>query len=63
MKRYVGTIEMYVWAENDDQAIDNLSELCKEQRRLNNNDCSVVGLVEQPTGTLGNRVVIKNKQI
>jgi hypothetical protein len=56
-RRYVAVVELYVWADNDNEAIDIAQALCKEQQRRFDNRCSLTNLVEQPFGTIGNRVV------
>lgn len=55
--RYVAVIELYVWADTDEKAIEQVKALCKEQDDKEDNGCSLVELVEQPFATLGNRPV------
>lgn len=60
-KRYVVTIEMYVWAETDEEAINESIEAAHEINRAEDNGCAVVSVVEQPAGTIGNRHVYGKK--
>lgn len=57
MKRYVATVEFYVWADSDMEATNQAKSLCKEQDAKADNRCELVSLVEQPFGILGNRSV------
>ena len=57
MKRYVVTIEMYVYAENDASAKAIAESKAKKEREYNDNRCSVSGIVEQPFGSLKVRKV------
>ena len=56
-KRYVAVVEFYIWAESDEQATQQVEALCKEQAKKNDDACQLIKLVEQPFGTVGNRVV------
>ena len=57
MKRYVARIEMYIYAEDGEQAKSQVQALCKEQDDKEDNHCQLIALVEQPFGTLGNRAI------
>jgi hypothetical protein len=59
-KRYVATVEFYVWGDNDEDVIKQVQEYCTEQDLKNDNHCNLISLVEQPLGKIGNRVVISN---
>jgi len=58
-KRYVVTIEFYMWAKDDETVIAKANEFAKEMDLNTDNRCSVVEIVEQPFATTGNRPVIK----
>jgi hypothetical protein len=57
MKRYVLTLEMYVYAENDASVKAIAESKAKKEREYNDNRCSVVDIVEQPFGQLKARRV------
>jgi len=62
-KRYVATVEFYVWGDNDEDVIKQVQEYCTEQDLKNDNHCNLNSLVEQPWGEIGNRVVISNTEV
>lgn len=62
-KRYVATIDFYVWGDNDEDVIKQVQEYCTEQDLKNDNHCNLISLVEQPVGKIGNRVVINNTEV
>ena len=62
-KRYVATVEFYVWGDNDEDVIKQVQEYCTEQDLKNDNHCNLISLVEQPWGKIGNRVVISNTEV
>lgn len=57
MKRYVVTLEMYVYAENDASAKAIAESKAKKEREYNDNRCSVSNIVEQPFGSFKVRSV------
>jgi hypothetical protein len=57
MKRYVVQIEKYVWAEDDKDVITKMEHLCSKEDLKEDNGCSVINIVEQPFGKIGNREV------
>tara|TARA_Y100000033_G_C2746147_1_gene111195 strand:- start:869 stop:1045 length:177 start_codon:yes stop_codon:yes gene_type:complete len=58
MKRYVVQVEKYVWAEDDKDVISKMEHECSKEDIKNDNRCSVVQIVEQPFGSIGNRKVV-----
>ena len=58
MKRYVVTLEKYVFAENDKEAIFQAQKQATDEQIAHDNRCSVTEIVEQPFGTNGNRKVL-----
>ena len=50
-KRYVVTMDMYVYAENDYMARKNAHKLADNLRNLRDNQAAVLDIVEQPFGT------------
>jgi len=56
-KRYVGILDLYLFAETDEEAIIQIKELAKKIAEEDDNRCGVVDLVEQPIGTLNNRKI------
>lgn len=56
-KRYVATIELYVWADNDADAKKNAEKIATALDNKLDNDASVTSLYEQLTGTLDNRKI------
>lgn len=61
MKRAVATIEVYVYGETDAELIEAAKEIVKRENDLNDSRASLTVLVEQPFGTIGNRVITINK--
>ena len=58
MKRYVVTLEKYVFAENDKEAIFQAQKQATDEQIAHDNRCSVTEIVEHPFGTIGNRKVL-----
>lgn len=58
MKRYVVTLEKYVFAENDKEAIYQAQKQAVKEQVTEDNRCSVTEIVEQPFGSIGNRKVL-----
>jgi hypothetical protein len=56
-KRYVVTVEFYIYANSDEEAITKGKEFCKSQDKVNDNKCSLEKLVELPFGSLTNRQI------
>ena len=57
MKRYAVTIDLYVYAESDDKAIEQADDIAKYMDLDNDNKASVVSIHEQQFGKLTNRKV------
>lgn len=55
--RYVATIQFYIHADNDQEALNLAKSMSDEQRTKNDNDCSLISVVEQQFGTIGNRAI------
>ena len=53
--RYVVTMDMYVYAENDFMARQKAHKLADGLKNKLDNQAAVLDIVEQPFGTLGNR--------
>ena len=53
--RYVVTMDMYVYAENDYMDRKNAHKLADGLKSKLDNQAAVLDIVEQPFGTLGNR--------
>ena len=53
--RYVVTMDMYVYAENDYMARKRAHDLKNELRKKYDNQADVLDIVEQPFGTFNNR--------
>ena len=62
LKRYVATIDVYIYAESDEQAIELTKNLDDKIKLDDFSRFNVLELVEQPTGTLGNRPIFSNLQ-
>lgn len=60
-KRYVATIEFYIYAESDIEAKEQMDKICKERKEQFDDQTSIVSLWEQPSGTLSARKVIDNE--
>ena len=44
MKRYVVTVDFYVWCESDQEAIQKAQEYAKNQREKEDDRCGVVSV-------------------
>ena len=51
--RYSITIQKYIWADSDSEAIEQIKELIKESE----NDCKVISLVESEFGKVNQREI------
>lgn len=60
LKRYVATIDVYVYAESDEQAIELTKNLDDKIKLDDFSGFNVLELAEQPTGTLGSRPIFSN---
>ena len=56
-KRYVGSVEFYLFADNDLEAVQKLKKIANEQAKKNDDSCNALRLVEQPIGKIGFRQV------
>jgi len=54
-KRYVVTMDMYVYAENDNMARKNAHKLADGLKSKLDNQAAVLDIAEQSFGSLGNR--------
>lgn len=54
-KRYVALVDFYVWANDDNDALNKTKEMCATFG--GDNQCDVIKLVEQPFGSMNSRVV------
>ena len=50
-KRYVATVNFYVYAKSDKEALEQMEKFCDKQITKEDNQCSLVNLYEQPFGT------------
>lgn len=57
MKRYVATIEIYVYSKSDLSGCVEADEICKELRNKYDNHAAVVDFVEQPFGKIESRKI------
>lgn len=57
MNRYVTTMDIYVYASSDEEAIEKSVQLADEIAKKDDNHCEVINIVEQPFATIGNRQV------
>ena len=56
-KRYVVTVELYMYDTDDKAVIKQAEKLAKDLQKKDDNQASIVGIVEQKVGTMGNRKV------
>ena len=52
-KRYTVTIDLYVYAENDEQAIKEAQFYVEHNRLVEDNKASIVSIHETPFGNIG----------
>lgn len=58
LNRYVATVDFYVWADSDEDAIYQARHIAAQQSTKRDDRCSVIDIVEQPQGKIGNRKVV-----
>lgn len=57
MKRYSLTIDLYMFAESDEEAIAKSNELVRKQQQKHDNQASIIELHETPFASLAARKV------
>jgi len=57
MKRYVITLDAYIYADTDEEAVNQAADLVKKMNKKYDNDADVVSLHEQPFGTFESRKI------
>lgn len=57
MKRYAVTIDLYIHAENDSDAIKQADEIAEKLRSKEDNHASVLEIWENQFGSLNHRLV------
>ena len=56
-KRYVVTLDLYIYKEDDRKALNEAKSIISLLKSIGDNRASIVSLVEQEPGTIGNRKV------
>jgi len=56
-KRFVVTLELYMYDTDDKSVIKQAEKLAKDLQRKDDNQASITGIVEQQFGKMGNRKV------
>jgi hypothetical protein len=59
--RYVATMEFYVWAQSDSEALAQAKAQATDLEMKHDNQAAITGLVKQPHGTMGNSPVEINE--
>ena len=59
--RYVATMEYYIWAHSDSEALAQAKAQATEMDIKNDNQAAITGMVKQPHGTMGNSPVDLNE--
>jgi len=59
--RYVATMEYYIWAHSDSEALAQAKAQATEMNMKNDNQAAITGMVKQPHGTMGNSSVDLNE--
>lgn len=57
LRRYVAVIDVYVYAESDEEALELVNNIDDKINIEGFSRFNITELVEQPTGTLGNRLI------
>jgi len=55
--RYVATVEMFVHADSDDEALSKMRELCESLSHIDDNHCSITSIVEKKFGSFETREI------
>lgn len=58
MQRYTLKVEMFVWAEDDEQAKEIANKITQKQRKKFDNRCYINKLAESPFGRLTERLIL-----
>lgn len=56
-KRYTVTVQMYVWAANDKEAIQEAKSIVEDEIRENDNNCRLISVTENEFGSMPEREV------
>ncbi len=56
-KRYILTLDLYIYQEDDVRALNEARSIVSDLKSKDDNRASIVSLVEQEPGTIGNRKV------
>jgi len=59
--RYVATMEYYVWAHSDSEALAQAKAQATEMNMKLDNEAAITGMVKQPHGKFGNTPVDLNE--
>ena len=59
-KRYIASVDYYVYANSDKEAIEMCKLKCKEQDANNDDKCALLSIIEQPFGTFSTKIIYKN---
>ena len=59
--RYVATMEYYIWAHSDSEALAQAKAQATEMNMKNDYQAAITGMVKQPHGTMGNSSVDLNE--
>ena len=55
LKRYAATVDFYVFAESDKDAIKQAEDFCKEQTDKKDNQCKVIEIHDTPVASFYSR--------
>jgi hypothetical protein len=59
--RYVATMEFYVWAHSDSEALAQAKAQATDSDMKHDNRAAITGMVKQPQGELGNTPIDLNE--
>ena len=57
--RYAVTLDLYIWADNDEQAVKEAQQIAADMDKKDDNKCSVVNVYETPFGFGSREVTIR----
>ena len=63
LKRYVVTMDMYVYARDDKHAMSKANMIADRQDKQYCNQCQVLDIYEMPFGSLISRPILKSEEL
>lgn len=56
-KRYIATVDFFIYVEENEDPKKVLDRWVEDQNRLNDSQCNILTIHDQPFGTLGAKLI------